>query len=68
MSKNNVKNIEFVNSKIIDTLVLLSNEYAIPFDTLVNFAVLKMIDDIRLLRLVRTDSLDLNHLSERILS
>ena len=68
MNKENIRNIEFINSKIIDTLVLLSNEYAVPFDTLVNLAVLKLIDDIKLLRLVRAESFDITSLSERVLS
>ena len=67
MNKENIKNIEFINSKTIDTLNTLSNEYSIPFDDLVNLAVLKFIDDVSLLRLLRTASLDLISLSEKVL-
>ena len=67
MNKNNIKNIEFINSKIIDTLTLISDEYSVPFDTLVNIAVLKFIDDVTLLRLVRTGNLDITGLSEKVL-
>ena len=67
MNKNNIKNIEFINPKIIDTLILLSNEYSITFDAIVNIAVLKFIDDISLLRMLRTGGIDIISLSERVL-
>ena len=68
MNNNNIKNIEFVNSDIIATLNRLSNEYSVHFDVLVNFAVLKLIDDVCLLRRLRCENLDLATLSERVLS
>lgn len=68
MSKENIKNVEFINHKIIDTLNIISNEYLVPFDYLVNLAVLKLIDDVNILRNVRNDQLDLVYLSEKILS
>ena len=68
MNNKNIKNIEFINSKILDTINRLSNEYSVSFDTLVNLAVLKFIDDVNLLRLVRTGNLDLIYLSEKVLS
>ena len=68
MNRNNIKNIEFINSDIIAKLNLLSNEYSVSFDTLINFAVLKFIGDVNLLRLLRSGKLDLTILSERVLS
>ena len=68
MNKQNIKNIEFINSQIIDKLNIISNEYAVSFDALINFAVLKLIDDVNLLRLLRNGSLNLACLSEKVSS
>ena len=68
MNKNNIKNVEFVNSDIIATLNRISNDYSVSFDTLVNFAVLKFISDVNLLRLLRSGSIDLVNLSEKVSS
>ena len=68
MNKNNIKNIEFVNYDIIATLNRISNDYSVSFDVLVNFAVLNFIDDVNLLRLLRTGKLDLTALSEKVSS
>ena len=68
MNNENTKNVEFTNSKIIDTLSQISNEYSVPFDFLINFAALNLIDDVNLLRLIRTGTLNLDSLSENILS
>ena len=67
MNKENIKNIEFINSKIIDTLNRLSGEYSMPFDTLVNLAAMKFINDVNLLRMLRTGNLNLDCLSEKVL-
>ena len=67
MNKENIKNIEFINSKIVDMITLLSNEYTVSFDTLINLAVLRLIDDINVLRFVRSGNLDIIALSERVL-
>ncbi|MCL2773941.1 MAG: hypothetical protein FWD71_11390 [Oscillospiraceae bacterium] len=68
MNKENMKNIEFINLKLIDTLNRISAEYSVSFDTLINLAVLKFIGDITLLRKLREQNIDLTYLSERILS
>jgi hypothetical protein len=68
MNKDNIKNIEFTSHDIIAKLNLLSNEYSVPFDTLINFAVLQFIDDVNLLRLLRNGNLSLDYLSARVLS
>ena len=68
MNNQNIKNIEFISTKLIDTLNLISAEYSMPFDTLINLAALKLIDDISLLRNARNGNIDLTRLSERILS
>jgi hypothetical protein len=58
MNKENIKNVEFLNSTLVDKVNLISNEYSMPFDTLVNIAVLKFIDDVNLLRQLRNGSLN----------
>jgi hypothetical protein len=67
MNNENTRNIEFVHSEIISKLTQISNEYTVPFDTLVNFAVLQFIDDVNLLRLLRSGQLSLAYLNERVL-
>jgi len=67
MDRNNVKNIEFISPKLIDTLIILSDQYAVSFDDLVNIAVLKFIGDVNLLRLIRDEKVDIIALSEKIL-
>ena len=67
MNKNNIKNIEFIDFDIIAALNMLSNDYRISFDTLVNYAVLNFIQDVNLLHRLRNDSLDLEDLSKKVL-
>ena len=68
MNKDNIKNIEFHNSRIIGTLNRFSAEYSVPFDTLVNLAVLQFIDNINVIRAMRVKEINLDSLSEKILS
>ena len=68
MNNENTRIVEFTNPDIIFKLNLLSNEYTVPFDVLVNLAVLKLIDDVSLLRMLRNGNLNLTCLSERVLS
>ena len=63
----NIQNIQFANSEIINKLNLLSDEYAVPFDALVNFAVIQLIDNVNLLRMLRNGTLNLPYLCERLL-
>ena len=67
MNNENARIVEFFHEEIIAKLSLLSNEYAVTFDTLVNFAVLQFIDDVNLLRLLRKGELSLAYLNERVL-
>ena len=68
MNKNSIKNIEFITFDIIAALNQLSNDYSVSFDALVNYAVLKFIEDVNLLRQLRSGELDPATLSEIILS
>ena len=68
MNKNNIKNVEFISFDIIAALNQISNDYSVSFDALVNYAVLKFIEDVNLLRQLRNEELDLAALCERIIS
>ena len=59
MNKENIRNIEFINSTIIDRITMISNEYSVSFDTLVNLAVKRLLEDIEFVRDLRAEKVEL---------